>query len=64
MNGISKKILNRLENKVIFEGDEKSFIHFVRQIAVENEDEDMSIISYNEAKEYIEIYCDNLEMSN
>jgi hypothetical protein len=36
------------------------FIHFMRKIAVENEDDDMSILCLSEAKEYLENYCSNL----
>lgn len=37
-------------------------IHFVRQIAVENDDEELSILSVGEAKDYLENYCQNLTL--
>lgn len=46
---------------IIFEtNDVDKLVHFVREIAVENEDEELSIICFEEAKEYIDTYCDNL----
>jgi len=36
------------------------FIHFMRNIAVENEDFDFSIIGISDAKEYLEDYCGGL----
>jgi hypothetical protein len=59
---IMYKLFNKIEDKIIFEGTEAEFIHLVRLIAVENEDEELSIISIGEAKDYIENYCDNLEL--
>jgi hypothetical protein len=57
------KIFNSVEGKFIGEfTEDKDFIHFVRNIAVENDDEDMSITCLHEAKEYIKVYCDNLEL--
>lgn len=53
-------VRNIVEGKKIFSGNEKEFIHFVRKVAVENEDEDMSITCLQEATEYINVYCDNL----
>ena len=41
---------------------EAEFVHFMRNIAVENDDEEMSITCLSEAKEYIDVYCDNLEL--
>ena len=55
-------IYNNVENKNIFVGSEKEFIYFVRQIAIENEDYDFSIICRAEAEDYIENYCDNLDL--
>jgi hypothetical protein len=58
------KITNTTSGEKIFEGSEAELVHFTRNIAVENEDYDFSIICLSEAKEYIEIYCDNLELTN
>jgi len=55
-------IKNIIEDKIIFNGNESEFVHFVRKIAVENGDDDISITCLSEAKEYIEVYCDNLEL--
>lgn len=54
------EIKNILEDRIIFSGNENEFIHFVRKIAVENDDEEMSITCFEEAFEYIEVYCENL----
>lgn len=57
------KIFNDIKAEVIFTSSvDAEFIHFVRKIAVENEDEDLSILSVSEAKEYLENYCDNLKL--
>ena len=55
-------IYNNIEGEIIFTGNEDEFIHFVRKIAVENHDDDMSIIRKGEAEDYIFNYCDNLEL--
>lgn len=56
-------IHNTLDDKIIFEGSENDFIHFVKKIAVENEDFDYSVLGVSDAIEYIEDYCDNLELT-
>jgi hypothetical protein len=56
------KVFNNIEEKIIFQGEEKDFVHFMRKIAVENEDEELSITCLSEAKEYLEVYCDNLTL--
>ena len=38
------------------------FVHFMRNIAVENNDEELSIISVGEAKDYLQNYCPNLTL--
>ena len=38
------------------------FIHFMRLIAIENGDEELSITSLGEAKDYLENYCPNLTL--
>ena len=56
-------IVNNIENKVIANlKSDAELIHEVRNIAVENEDFDFSIICLSEAKEYIEDYCSNLDL--
>ena len=55
-------IYNEIEGKNIFKGSESEFVHFVREIAVENYDEELSITCLHEAKEYVEVYCDNLKL--
>jgi hypothetical protein len=56
-------LVNNVENKVIANlTSDAELIHKVRNIAVENEDFDFSIICLSEAKEYIEVYCDNLDL--
>lgn len=55
------KIHNLVEDTKIFSGNEAEFVNKVRNIAVENGDEEMSITCLSEAKEYIDNYCDNLD---
>ena len=56
-------IVNNIENKVIANLiSDAELINKVRNIAVENEDFDFSIICLSEAKEYIEVYCSNLDL--
>jgi hypothetical protein len=56
-------IVNNLESEVIANlTSDAELIHKVRNIAVENEDFDFSIICLSEAKEYIEVYCENLDL--
>lgn len=38
------------------------FVHFMRNIAVENGDEELSIICLGEAKDYLSNYCPNLTL--
>ena len=56
------KIYNNVEDIIIFKGNEAEFVHFVRKIAIENEDEELSITTKGEAYDYIENYCGNLEL--
>lgn len=59
------KIKNIIENKIIFQSDNvNEFTNFVRKIAVENEDEELSITCLGEAVDYLDNYCDNLEIVN
>lgn len=56
-------LVNRLENKVIATLDsDREVIYVVDNIRVENEDIDFSILGISDAKEYIEDYCDNLDL--
>ena len=56
-------LVNNLDNKVIANlSSDAELINKVRNIAVENEDFDFSIICLSEAKEYIEVYCSNLDL--
>jgi hypothetical protein len=54
-------ILHNTDNeKVTILKDDSNFIHFMRNIAVENGDEELSITCISEAMDYFENYCDNL----
>jgi len=56
-------LVNNIESKVIANlSSDAELINKVRNIAVENEDFDFSIICLSEAKEYIEVYCSNLDL--
>ena len=56
------KVVNILENKTIFEGNTEELLEFTKKIAKENDDDNWSFIGYSDAVEYIEDYCDNLEL--
>jgi hypothetical protein len=47
-------------DKVTVLKDDSRFTHFMRNIAVENGDEDLSITCIGEAMDYFENYCPNL----
>jgi hypothetical protein len=55
-------LVNNIESKIINLSSDAELINKVRNIAVENEDFDFSIICLSEAKEYIEVYCSNLDI--
>ena len=56
-------IVNNLENKVIATLDsDRELIDKVDDIRVENEDVNFSVLGISDAKEYIEDYCDNLDL--
>jgi hypothetical protein len=56
-------IVNNIENKVIATIDsDRELIYVVDNIRVENEDVDFSVLGISDAKEYIEDYCDNLDL--
>lgn len=57
------KILHKTDGEKITQlNSDAEFIHFIRNIAVENEDEDMSITTLGEAMDYLKEYCDNLAL--
>lgn len=56
-------ILHNTDNeKVTILKDDANFIHFMRNIAVENDDEELSITCISEAMDYFETYCPNLTL--
>ena len=58
---MSYKVVHRVDNeKTSTFNTDAELTNFVRSIAVENEDEDISITCIGEAKDYIRDYCDNL----
>lgn len=54
---------NTVEDKILGVFTEQELVHKVREIAIENEDEELSIIKIGEALDYIETYCDNLTVT-
>ena len=57
------EIYNNIDDIIIFVGNEKEFIDFVKLIVIENEQEDFSILGVSDAVDYIENYCDNLNLN-
>ena len=56
-------LVNNIESKIInLSSDDTELINFVNKIRIENEDFDFSILGISDAKEYIEEYCDNLDL--
>ncbi len=56
-------LVNNLDNKVIANlNSDAELIDKVSKIVIENEDFDFSILGISDAKEYIEDYCDNLDL--
>jgi len=56
-------LVNNLDNKVIATLDsDRELINKVDDIRVENEDVDFSVLGISDAKEYIEVYCSNLDL--
>lgn len=49
------------EKTSVFNSDSE-FINFVRRVAEENEDGDTPINNVEEAKNYINVYCENLDL--
>jgi len=57
------KISHDTDNeKVTTLNSDAEFVHFVRAIAVENDDEELSITCVGEAKDYLNNYCPNLSL--
>jgi hypothetical protein len=56
------KIYNNVEDKIIFNGNEREFIEFMNTIRDENGDVDYSILGVSDAIEYVEDYCGNLDL--
>lgn len=54
-------IFNKVEDKHLGIFTEAEFVHKVRQIAVENDDAELSITCIGEAEDYLREYCSNLE---
>jgi len=56
-------LINNLDNKVIANlKNDSELIDKVSKIVIENEDFDFSVLGVSDAKEYIEDYCDNLDL--
>ena len=56
-------LVNNLDNKVIANlNSDAELIDKVSKIVIENEDFDFSVLGISDAKEYIEDYCDNLDL--
>ena len=57
------KILHNIDDeKITTLKTDAEFVHFIRNIAVENDDEDMSITCLGEAMDYLNNYCPNLTL--
>ena len=55
-------VKNNVTDEIVFNGSEREFISVVYKIAIENEDYDFSVLTTDDAIEYLEDYCDNLEL--
>ena len=56
-------LVNNIEGKVIANlTSDAQLLTKVRAIAIENEDFDFSFLGVSDVKEYIEDYCDNLDL--
>ncbi len=56
-------LVNNLDNKVIANlKNDSELIDKVSKIVIENEDFDFSVLGISDAKEYIEEFCDNLDL--
>lgn len=56
------RIRNTVEDKIIGEFTDAEFIEFVCKIVIENEDYNFSVLGTSDAIEYIEDFCDDLEL--
>jgi len=56
------RIYNNIEDKNIFDGNSTDLISFVKKIVLENEDYNFSILGVSDAIEYIEDFCENLDI--
>jgi len=56
-------LINTIDNNIIaaLNGDAE-VINKINEVRIENEDYDYSIIGLSDAKEYVEEFCDNLEL--
>ncbi len=60
-----RKIFHNIDGeKTTTLNSDAEFIHFMRNIAIENGDEELSIISVGEAMDYLKNYCENLTLLN
>lgn len=58
------RVIKNIDDKVVFKNaSDIAFIEFMRKIAIENEDFNFSILGVSDAEEYLEDYCDNLELT-
>lgn len=57
------KIYNNVDDKIIFQGKEIDFIEFVKDMVEENKNYDYSILGVSDAIEYIEDYCNGLQIT-
>ena len=56
-------LVNNLDNKVIANlKNDSELIDKVSKIVIENEDYNFSVLGISDAKEYIEEFCDNLDL--
>ena len=57
------RVYNNVEDKIVFEGNEKQFIDFMFLILEENEDvNNFTIENIQDCIDYINGFCDNLEI--
>lgn len=57
------KILHNIDGeKTTTLNSDAEFVHFMRNIAVENGDEELSITCLGEAMDYLKNYCSNLTL--
>lgn len=50
------------DEKITVLKNDAEFVHFMRQIAIENEDAELSITCIGEAMDYLTEYCSNLTL--